>query len=167
MPCYHFVFHAYGSWNADHPRGWHQHGVAGTQRPSEPIANHRDRNQNHPTVTFNMKTQRALINMAIDACVTRGIQPHVIGTNETHLHLVASWTGDRDAVETHYKIKNLLGLRAAEANGTLGRPWISHGGIPKRVRDGKHLNQLVRDYVVKQGGAFWREGDPVPEWEDT
>jgi hypothetical protein len=134
MPCYHFVFHAFGTWHPDHPAGWHQHGVPGALRPSEPIATNRRLRQAHPAVFFAPDTQRALLHMVHDACERRGWRAHAVATNVTHLHLVASWTESTNPVDIHTKLKNLLALRAARVNNTRGRPWFSHGGKPRRVR---------------------------------
>jgi hypothetical protein len=123
------------------------------------IAADRRRRQTHAAVCFSPATQAALVRMVVDACTRRGWRAHAVGTNGTHVHLVASWTGVQDAVAVHGKLKNLLGLCAARVNGTRGRPWFSHGGMPKRVRDGRHLRRLVRVYLVGPGGLFWKEGD--------
>jgi hypothetical protein len=39
MPVFHFTFHAYRSWNTDHPKGWVQHGDPGIKKPSKDFAN--------------------------------------------------------------------------------------------------------------------------------
>ena len=89
---------------------------------------------------------------------------HAAAANGTHIHIVASWYGERDAMVIHKTFKRLLGWRCAKVHAIPGRRWISHGGYPKRVADFEHLQHLVKEYLPKQGGVFWNEGDPVPSW---
>jgi hypothetical protein len=71
MPCYHFIFHGYGTWQPDHARGWHQHGARGVIPPSEAIARHRRAQQRWADVRFTPDLQFQLIEMTLDVCARR------------------------------------------------------------------------------------------------
>ena len=66
MPVYHYTFHAYRSWNTDHPRGWVQRGEPGIRRTNVPLAYVRDRLATDLPVAFSEEEQQFLVR----ACVT-------------------------------------------------------------------------------------------------
>ena len=160
MPVYHFVLHAYGTWHPDHPGGWHQHGERGPMRPDVALGRYRKKTQRWETAGFAAYMRTPLVEMVLDICRRRGWRCHAAAVNETHVHIVASWREEMEALRAQHAFKRLLGWRAAKLAGTEGRRWFSDGGIPKRVRDKEHLSYLVNIYLPGQGGAIWVEGWP-------
>ncbi len=156
MPVYHFTYHTYRSWNADHPRGWIQHGEQGVRIRSEHLAIHRKRLAKHPPTLIHTHQQHAIIDYVQEICGKRNWEPYGISANLTHLHVVIAW---RSALEMEFvrdTLKSLLGYLLAKASGTRGKPWFSHGQDETAVRTMRHLRYLLYKYLPDHPGAFWR-----------
>jgi len=158
VPVYLFTYHAYRSWNADHPRGFVQKGE-GVRPPNERLARAYDEAASFPPFEFDHDTQRFLIDVVRDVCGRRPWQLHAAATEPTHLHALISWSvGDRwPAVRG--KVKNIMSLELSKRAGVYGRRWISEDASRKRVRDGKHFAHHMTTYLPKHGGWRWFEDD--------
>jgi hypothetical protein len=156
MPVFHFTFHAYRSWNADHPRGWVQHGERGIKRASQDLAIYRDGLSKHPEVRFTVEQQRAIILHVHDICGRREWHPYAISADATHVHIVVAWDQDVTMEKVRDTVKRLLGYLLAQDAGTKGKPWFSHGADEKAVRSKRHLRYLLYEYLPKHLGEFWR-----------
>jgi hypothetical protein len=76
MPVYHFTLHAYDSWNADNPKGWYQHGVAGKRFPAPGVAKYRVEHARWDEVHFADSEHADLILMARDIADRRSWRTH-------------------------------------------------------------------------------------------
>jgi REP element-mobilizing transposase RayT len=162
MPVYHFTLHAYRSWNADHPDGYHQHGEKGVHPPNAAVARHRNLHAKFTPVEFTEPLQQVLIDMVQDICRRRKWRPHGMVANPSHIHLAISWPSappDAKAVQTVFK--RLLGWCLAKHTGLFGRKWLSEGAKPERVKDRQHLRHLLDEYFPSHKGTYWREDAPL------
>jgi REP element-mobilizing transposase RayT len=162
MPCYLFTFHAYRSWNADHPRGFVLE--AGTiEPPNANQARFYNNQAKQPRVTFGPFHQRVMIWITYDACVRRNWRLHAVATESTHIHILASWRSDEPWREISRRLKVLSSLMLGRKMGKTGRKWFVRKGSRKRVRDRTHFDYLMDSYLPKHRGLRWREGDAPPE----
>jgi len=159
MAVYHFTFHAYRTWNADHPRGLVRRGE-GILPPDDDMARKYDRRAAGPITLFGPFCQQVLVWIAYDACARRQWRLHFVATEPTHVHILLSWRGYQPWEEVSDRLKNLASLMLGRK---LGRPqgkWFSRKASRKRVRDRKHFDFLVNEYLPRHRGLKWREGDP-------
>lgn len=169
MPVFHFTFHAYRSWNTDHPKGWTQHGEPGARVRTESLAIHRHRLAKHPPVRFTPTQQHAIIDYVHDICRRRQWQPHCITADPTHIHIVVAWRSSEEMEFVRDKLKSLIGLLLARAAGTRGKPWLSHGQDETPVLSMKHMLYLLHEYLPRHQGPFWRHefaqhpAPPIPD----
>jgi hypothetical protein len=68
---YHFTFHAFGSWDVDHPRGYTVR-EEGYQPPDPEEQRRREEHLKQPLVEFDEAMQRVLIVGTNDICQRRG-----------------------------------------------------------------------------------------------
>ncbi len=98
MPVYLFTFHAYGSWMPDHPRGYIERHKGVKAPDAEQARRYRDRGIDS-VVCFTEEQQR----LAIDTCQTAAAhlacRVHVVATDPSHVHLLASWSDETAAWE--------------------------------------------------------------------
>jgi REP element-mobilizing transposase RayT len=162
MPCYLFTFHAYRSWSADNPHGFVQEGKEGVQAPSPQLGRFYDEHAHQPPVLFGGLHQQVLIWIVYDACGRRPWRLHFVATEPTHVHILASWRSADPWRNVRKRLKNLAGLMLGKKCERTGRKWFSRKGSRKRVRDRRHFDYLVSEYLPKHRGLQWREGDPPP-----
>jgi REP element-mobilizing transposase RayT len=169
MPCYLFTFHAHRSWMPDRPQGYVRRG-RGPMAPDEERARQYERNAAQAPILFDEGIQRALIGAAHDAAAHQDFRLHCIATEPTHVHLLVSWKDDRTWPRMRTGVKQSLtrtlnrtpgpraGLPAAiEEKEAERRKWFSAGASRKRVRDRKHFDYLINEYLPSHRGASWRE----------
>ena len=161
MPVYLFTFHAYRSWNADNPRGFVRVGK-GILPPDPETARHYDHHASGPPIRFGAFHQRVLIWIAHDACVRRRWRLHYTATDPTHVHVLVSWRGDEPWEKVRDRLKNLASLMLGRKFDKTGHKWLTRKGSRKRVRDRKHFDYLVQEYLPGHRGLKWCEGDPAP-----
>ena len=148
MPVHHYTFHAYRSWNADHPEGWIQRGKLGVQEPDRGIARYRARIARFPAVRFSDWQQHLIVSSAREICTRHGWQCRGVGADETHVHVVVSWAGEEAGnAEFRKKLKRVIGLLLARDAGTTGIPYFPAGYGDTRVRDREHFDYLISTYL--------------------
>ncbi len=162
MPVYLFTYHAYRSWNPDHPRGFVQPGK-GIQSPSRALARAYAAAAKQPAVLFEDPHQQVLLWIGHDACERRGWRLHGVATEPTHVHYLIGWTDELSWNDVSKRVKNLASTTLGRKLGSPGRRWISNGSSRKRVREQVHFDYLTKVYLPRHGGLCWREGDPPPE----
>ena len=162
VPVYHFTFHAFGTWPADHRRGYTERGE-GYQPPDPEEQRRREENLTQPLVSFDESMQKVLIVGTYDICQRRGWRFHGAGNDETHFHAALSWKEFIEWQEVRDKLKNLLSLFLGRLTGINGRTWFVEGASRKRVTTPEHLNYLLDTYFPDHRGVFWREGMVLPE----
>ena len=159
----HFVLRAYRSWNADNPNGYVKRGHPGILAPDTHIARSRDRLATQPPVVWDDQHQYLIIAIITDMCAKETWRLHGIATTATHVHVVASSRQEIEPVVVQRRMKQLLGKRLSDGTGKKGGRWLSRGGIPTPVKDSKHLNYLLKQYLPQQGGMYWCEGMAEPQ----
>src|SRR5439155_26975431 len=120
MPVYHFTLHAYRSWRPDHPRGYTLKGRGYTPTDQDQ-ADFYDKNAKQEAVVFDDQTQREILALAHEICQQEGWKLELAGFDETHTHLVLSWTGYFRWEEVDRRLKNLLVLKLNRRHNTPGK----------------------------------------------
>ena len=138
----------------DRPEGFVQEG-RGIQAPNPPLAETYAEAAKHPPFQFVPEVQRVLIAVAIDVCRRRNWRLHAGATESTHLHLLLSWRDDVRWQDVRGKIRNILSLELSKLHGVKGKPWFSEGASRKRVRNRKHFDYLMQEYLPKHQGIKW------------
>ena len=159
----HFVLHAYRSWNADNPRGYVNRGHHGILAPDEGIARYRNRSAAQPAVEWDGIAQALILTLTNEICSQETWRLHGIAITATHIHAVTSKRGSVELAAMQHRLKRLLGKDLSQRTGKRGKRWFSRGGQPTRVRDSKHLEYLLRQYLPQQGGLYWCEGMAEPQ----
>lgn len=157
MPVYHFTFHAYRSWNADHQRGYIQRGENGIKPQNRALGYIRNRLAKQDPVQFDPAEAQFLIDAIKDATARRGWDLYGATVIENHLHAAIGWRAtppDADLVQA--RLKRALGYLLAKRNGTRGKAYFSRGGLPEQIKTKRHLRFLLSDYFPEHCGAFWR-----------
>jgi hypothetical protein len=77
-----------------------------------------------------------------------------VATETTHVHLLVSWSDDRTFEQLRRGIRESITRRL---NAHHRRKWLEAGGSRKRVRDEKHFNYLMDQYLPNHRGWKWRE----------
>jgi hypothetical protein len=162
MPVYHFTYHGYRTWNADHPKGYVRRGV-GILPPDEIVARQYDARASDEPVLFRRRHQRVIAWIVCDACRQRDWRLHQIATETTHFHALVSWRDSQSWEDVRAKLKNLVSWALSKEFNTVGRPWLVRSASRKRVRDCGHFTWLMDEYFPGHRGLRWREGDAAPE----
>jgi len=161
------TFHAFDSWDEDHPRGYVQRGKPGIQPTSKDIKQYRDRITVKPAVCFDAATQQHLIDFAHEACQRREWKLHAASITPTHVHLLVSWplkTTDANVMQQDCNriaqtLKRVMGWSLSKRENVKGRRWFSRGWDDRWVRNRRHFEFLVNRYMPKhvhEGGTFRR-----------
>ena len=159
----HFVMHAYRSWNADNPNGYVKRGRRGILAPDKNLAQSRNRLATQPPVVWDDQHQYLIIALIREVCAEKIWRLHGVAVTVTHVHAVASIRKSVELIAVQHRMKQQLGKRLGGSTGKKGKRWFSRGGDPTRVKDSKHLDYLLRQYLPQQGGLYWCEGMTEPE----
>src|SRR3954452_16771961 len=144
MAVYHFTLHAYRSWRPDHPRGFTVKGI-GYQPPDPVAADVYDENAKQDPVVFDDRTQREILVLAHQICEEEGWRLELAVFDETHTHLVLSWTGFVPWEEVDRRLKNLLVLKLNRLHGTPGKRWfVRRHSAPRQVNDREPFDRLKK-----------------------
>ena len=154
MPCYLFTYHGHGTWMPDRTRGYVKRKAGIQPQNLEMAANYR-RNQQQPTVEFDLTLQSILIDGIRAACEMIEVRCHCIATDRSHLHILASWKPNRKQLSVSRAIKSSLSRRLNKRFGH--RQWFSKGSSHKQVRDMAHFNHLIEVYLPNHRGASFTE----------
>jgi hypothetical protein len=155
MPCYLFTYHGYGTWMPDRPRGFVRRGE-GILPPDKSLAALYRSDAREPEIDFDAEVQRQITAEAIVAAQKQGFRLHYISTESTHVHVLVSWTDERDWKTQRSKIKESFSRRL---NRELGRRrWFSDSASRKQVKEQRHFDYLVQRYLPSHRGWKWEEG---------
>jgi REP element-mobilizing transposase RayT len=177
MPVYHLTAHAYRSWREDHPRGYVQRGE-GLKEPSKPLADWRARRANFDEARFEREAQEWLHPIVVAMALEKEVRLHACATCPTHVHVLISFRspactcgvdvehcfktcpGRMRADDVMIRMKRKMGQRLAQGMETCRRPWFSRGWDTSPVKNLRHLNYLVTEYLPEhetgQEGIFRR-----------
>ena len=157
MPVYHFTYHGYRTWNADHPDGYCQHGVRERLRTCVPLGAYRNWIADGDAMVFGEGQLRSMFEFLKEICGRRNWRLHGVGMDATHVHVVVSWKTEWDGEMVKDRVKNLLSLLLNRWEGREGRRVFSKGAGKNRVRDATHLWRLRERYLPGHPW-YWCEG---------
>ena len=161
MPVYLFTYHAYRTWNADNSRGfvkWKE----GVQEPDVELARAYDKHAKDPRVLFDESKQSALLWIIHDCCCRRQWRLHFVASESSHIHLLMSWRDRSQWKDVSTRVKDLASRALGQISGEQGRKWFVRRSSRKRVKNRKHFDYLVTNYLPSHRGLKWKEGDPPP-----
>lgn len=154
MPCYHFTYHAFGSWMLDHPRGY-VHCGQGILPPDAHMAKCYRGNLKQAIVQFTPAIQREMIDGVLEASQFQQLRCHFIASDSTHIHILVSWRSDRSWQLARKQIRGNITRRL---NSSVQRQqWFSKSPSRKRVHDRTHFDHLMQRYLPKHSGWKWSE----------
>jgi hypothetical protein len=155
MPCFHFIFHAYGTWLPDEDDGYVRRHEGPLPQDTKVAVEHRNL-MVEEAVTFNELHQRALIDEIFIAAKHQSFRAHYIATEPTHIHILVSWQDDQRPFEKlRASIRQSLSRRMGRDFGP--REWLNEGGSRNRVSNQVHYDYLVCTYLPRHGGWKWSE----------
>src|SRR5262245_54984712 len=149
MPCYHFTYHAYGSWMPDHRRGFVKRNQGIKATDVDLAALYRG-NLLQSTVRFDEAIQGQVIDACVRACAFQEMHLHFVATEMTHVHVLVSWKLDRPWQLVRKQVRSSV---TRELNLEIKRQeWFSKSPSRKRVKDRKHFDYLVARYLPSHSG---------------
>jgi REP element-mobilizing transposase RayT len=155
MPCYHFVFHAYGTWLPDEEDGYVTRKDGPLPQDVPEGAKYRQR-MTDELVLFDEAMQKAFLDEVQVAARHQSFRPHFVATEPTHIHVLVSWHDDQRGFEKlRASIRQSLSRRLGREFGR--RDWLSEGGSRNRVSNQDHYDYLVCTYLPRHGGWKWSE----------
>jgi REP element-mobilizing transposase RayT len=157
MAVYLFTYHAFGTWMPDRSQGFVQKGK-GLLPPDEKLAERYRRLARHETVQFDPLMRQTLVDASRQICDTKDWRLHRVEVIASHIHLLVSWRQFIEWKSVSNTFKRCLGIELSKALNRKG-PWFSRGCSRKRVRDRKHFNHLMQNYLPNHHGTFWQEPD--------
>src|SRR5436305_382210 len=90
MPCYHFTYHAYGTWLTDEDDGFVRRGEGHLPQDTKLAAQYRKR-MSADEVEFTEQHQLAIIDEVQIAAHHQSYRVHFVATEPTHAHVLISW----------------------------------------------------------------------------
>lgn len=155
MPCYMFTYHGKGTWLPDHPRGY-AHRTYGLQPSDSHMACYRANMRSEP-VEFDDQMLMLLMDTSFHAGQFIDAVVHGCGADSTHIHVLVSWTHDREFASMRASIRSAM---SRAMNQTFGkREWFADFPSRKRVRDHEHFDYVVLEYLPKHRRWRVREED--------
>lgn len=155
MPCYLFTYHAYGTWMPDREQGYVRRGQGVLPADERKAAQYRGAAK-QPEVRFDCAVQQLAISELQTAWLHQRCRGHFVATDSTHVHVLVSWRDERPWKRIRNGLKSSLTRRL---NRDLQRQiWFSDSASRKQVKDRRHFNYLVNEYLPSHPGWKWREG---------
>jgi hypothetical protein len=163
MPVYLMTAHAYRSWPEDHGRGYMQRGE-GLKKSAPKLAAHRAAKARFAEASFDREAQLIMHEAVLEIAKERGVRLHAFATCPTHGHALYSFRSPACtcgaskvcrkgcpakvfAEDVFVRMKRKMGQRIAQLRNTRGRPWLSRGWDTKPVRNRKHFDYLITEYL--------------------
>ena len=156
MPCYLFTFHAYGTWMPDREEGFVRR-KQGVLPPDEELAEDYRGKAGEDQVSFDSPIQVLLIEESRIACEKQRYRGHCIATDPTHVHALISWSDERPWLKIRSGLKTSLTLRL-NRDVKRRKHWFVDSASRKQVKDQRHFDHLVSEYLPSHRGWKWREG---------
>ena len=139
----------------DRKEGFVRHGK-GVLPADAQLAHKYRRDARETFVTFGEEIQQLLIEELRTAFGHQDCRGHYIATDSTHVHVLLSWRDDRPSKRLRSGIKSSLTRRLNR--DLLRRTWLSDGASRKQVKDRRHFDHLVNEYLPSHRGRKWQEG---------
>ncbi len=154
MPCHHFTWHTYGSWLPDRPEGY-VHWSRGLQPSDAALATRYREQQKESTAELAEEYQLAIIEELQKAAPLQRFRLHFVACELTHLHVLASWPDERGWKKLRRSIRRSISQRLMIV---LRRKWLAREEDCRRVKDQKHFDYLMGQYLPSHSGWKWSEG---------
>ena len=152
MPCFHFTFHAYGTWLPDKEKGY-VHRNQGIKPRDDPMASSYRANQKQETVRFTPEQQDEIAATLRVAGKHLDATLHCYAIDPTHFHLIMSWDHERSHASIRTSIKSAI---TRQLNKHFGRrTWLVKGSSRKQIKDHGHFCYLIREYLPAHRGLYW------------
>ncbi|HEY1684815.1 MAG TPA: transposase [Tepidisphaeraceae bacterium] len=172
MPVYMMTAHAYRSWPEDHPRGYVQR-REGLKKSLANLAAFRAAKARFNEARFDMDMQMALHEVIPQIADEFEIKLHATATCPNHIHVIYSFSSPACTCgatkhcrrgcaakvfgeNVFVRMKRKMGQRIAQLKQTSGRKWFSRGWDTTPVRNRRHFEYLIREYLPQhereQGG---------------
>ena len=152
MPCYLFTYHGYATWLPDRARGY-VHRTQGLQPQDDYLAQVYRHHQREPRVTFDSSMQPLLLEALQVAVKHLGITAHAIAIEPSHVHVLVSWTHDRQCKSVRASLRSAMSRALNQAYQK--RTWFADTPSRKQVKEQSHFNHLVETYLPKHQGTVW------------
>ena len=104
-------------------------------------------------VAFDPDHQRSIMKTILEACAILQCQARFISAEPTHVHVLVSWNSDRPRLGIRSSLKSAI-TRALNRRYSR-RPWFTENASRKRVKDRRHFNYLVNNYLPAHHGLKW------------
>ena len=154
MPCFLFTWHAYGTWMPDRKQGYVKKGRGVLPPDPEEAARYRAR-QKETSASFDEAVQLLVIEEAIVTAEKRGFRLHAVAIESTHVHVLMSWADDRTYQQLRRGLRESISRRL---NAHLRRRWLEQCSSSKQVKDRKHFDYLMDEYLPSHSGWKWTVG---------
>jgi REP element-mobilizing transposase RayT len=154
MPCYHFIFHGYGTWMPDEDEGYVKRKQGRLPQDLIAAAAYREL-MTDDVVNFDEAHQKTLIDEVQVTAAKTNLRVHFVATEPTHLHAVVSWKDDRPWLKVRTSLKSSLSRRMKRDHDR--REWLSEGASRKKVVNQEHFDYLVCTYLPGHRGWKWSE----------
>jgi hypothetical protein len=155
MPCYHFTYHAYGTWLPDQPDGYVQRDKGPLPQDTKMAVAYRKR-MTDDEVKFDSEHQQAIIDEVRIAVTFQSCRLHFIATESTHVHVLVSWQDDlRSFEKPRSAIRQSISRRLSR--GFENRQWLSEGSSRRKVVNQEHYDYLICTYLPQHTGWKWSE----------
>jgi hypothetical protein len=153
MAVYHFTYHAYRSWLPDRRQGYVFKGKGILPQDRE-MANVYEQRAAHDAVTFDEQLGWTIID-AVDKIVRENdwLLYEAVAV-PTHVHLLVGWKIFQPWKTVSNRLKRGIGLEMSRFMKCPG-PWFSRGRSRKRVKDRKHFDYLLNEYLPSHGNIRW------------
>jgi len=108
---------------------------------------------------FGEPLQLLLISESKTAARFQRFRLHAVATEPSHLHALMSWPDDRSPARINDSMKKSLTICLKK--NIAERIWFSKGGNERHVKDLKHFEYLMTEYLPSHSGWKWdeRRGD--------
>jgi crotonobetainyl-CoA:carnitine CoA-transferase CaiB-like acyl-CoA transferase len=154
MACYLFTFHAYGTWLPDRQRGFVRRDGQGIHEQDFELGQTYRQQMTQDIVRFDHLLQQRMIQTLLESTGKQHFRLHGVATDQSHLHILISWTNDRTWEQMRYALKRSLSLAL---NQIQKQTWFTRSGSRKRVKDQEHFDYLMQQYLRNHKGAQWFE----------
>jgi len=152
MPVYLFTYHAYASWMPDRRQGYVHHS-RGLQSPDADMAAAYRRKRSQAAIIFDEHMCSIIIDAVRDAASHLNVTVHAIAIEPTHVHVLMSWSHDRDWKSMRRSIK--IAISRALNTHLHKRTWLSKNASRKHIQDQAHFDYHLLEYLPKHGGTHW------------
>ncbi|MFQ5732613.1 MAG: hypothetical protein ACE5KM_11760 [Planctomycetaceae bacterium] len=153
MAVYLFTYHAYRSWMPDRRQGYVERGKGILPQDHDKATLYNARAVNN-AVAFEEEVRWAAIDAVDEIAQKNDWLLYEVATDASHIHVLVGWRGFQPWKEVSNRLKRGVGLHLSHAMDRPG-PWFSRGSSRKRIKDRRHFEYLLNDYLPAHGDIRW------------